>query len=99
VEAGVDIIDTAISSFAEGTSQPSTESTALAFKELGIDTHLNIDILEEIADYFKGIRNNYLENGILDPKMLFSDHTVFIYQLPGGMLSNLNSQLREAGAS
>lgn len=99
VEAGVDIIDTAISPFAEGTSQPSTESTALAFKELGIDTHLNIDVLEEIADYFKGIRNKYLENETLDPKMLFSDPKALIYQVPGGMLSNLNSQLREAGAS
>ncbi len=61
VKAGVDIIDTAISPFAEGTSQPATESTALAFEEMGIDTHLDIDVLEEIADYFKGIRNKYLE--------------------------------------
>lgn len=98
VKAGVDIIDTAISPFAEGTSQPATESTALAFEELGIDTHLDIDVLEEIADYFKGIRNKYLENDTLDPRMLFADPKALIYQVPGGMLSNLNSQLREAGA-
>ena len=98
VKAGVDIIDTAISPFAEGTSQPATESTALAFEEMGIDTHLDIDVLEEIADYFKGIRNKYLENDTLDPKMLFADPKALIYQVPGGMLSNLNSQLREAGA-
>lgn len=98
VEAGVDIIDTAISPFAEGTSQPATESMALAFEELGIDTHLDIDVLEEIADYFKGIRDKYLENGTLDPKMMFADPKALIYQVPGGMLSNLNSQLREAGA-
>lgn len=98
VKAGVDIIDTAISPFAEGTSQPATESTALAFEEMGIDTHLDIDVLEEIADYFKGIRNKYLENNTLDPKMLFADPKALIYQVPGGMLSNLNFQLREAGA-
>jgi len=98
VKTGVDIIDTAISPFAEGTSQPATESTALVFEELGIDTHLDIEVLEEIADYFKGIRNKYLENNTLDPKMLFADPKALIYQVPGGMLSNLNSQLREAGA-
>lgn len=98
VKAGVDIIDTAISPLAEGTSQPATESTALAFEEMGINTHLKIEVLEEIADYFKGIRNKYLENGTLDPKMLFADPKALIYQVPGGMLSNLNSQLREAGA-
>ncbi|HIZ70707.1 MAG TPA: oxaloacetate decarboxylase subunit alpha [Candidatus Atopostipes pullistercoris] len=99
VKAGVDIIDTAISPFAEGTSQPSTESTALAFNELGINTHLNIDRLEKIAEYFKSIRNKYLENKTLDPKILFPDPKALIYQVPGGMLSNLNSQLRDAGAS
>lgn len=98
VKAGVDIIDTAISPLAEGTSQPATESIALAFEELGINTHLDIDILEEIADYFKGIRNKYLDNGTLDPKMLFAEPKALIYQVPGGMLSNLSSQLREAGA-
>lgn len=98
VEAGVDIIDTAISPFAEGTSQPATETMALVLEELGIDTHLDVDILEEIADYFKGIRDHYLADGTLDPKMMFADPKALIYQVPGGMLSNLNSQMREAGA-
>ncbi len=98
-EAGVDIIDTAISPLAEGTSQPPTESVAIALDELGIQSHLNIERLEEIADYFKGIRNKYLEAGTLDPKMMFADPKALIYQVPGGMLSNLNSQLREAGAT
>lgn len=98
VEAGVDIIDTAISPLAEGTSQPATESIALILEELGYDTKLDIDVLEEIADYFKGIRDKYLEDGTLDPKMMFADPKALIYQVPGGMLSNLNSQLREAGA-
>lgn len=97
-EAGVDMIDTAISPLAEGTSQPATESIALTLEELGIDTHLDVQILEEIADYFKGIRDKYLENETLDPKMMFADPKALIYQVPGGMLSNLNSQLRQAGA-
>lgn len=97
-EAGVDIIDTAISPLAEGTSQPPTESLALVLEELGYDTNLDIDKLEEIADYFKNIRDKYLENGTLDPKMMFVDPKALIYQVPGGMLSNLYGQLREANA-
>ena len=97
-EAGINIVDTAISPLAEGTSQPPTESISLAFEELGFDTKLDIEVLEEIADYFKGIRDKYLADGILDPKMMFADPKALIYQVPGGMLSNLNSQLREAGA-
>ena len=98
-EAGVDIIDTAISPLAEGTSQPPTESIALTLEELDIHTNLDVDVLEEIADYFKKIRDKYLEDGTLDPKMMFADPKALIYQVPGGMLSNLNSQMREAGAS
>lgn len=98
VENGVDMIDTAISPFAEGTSQPPTESMALTFEELHIDTHLNIEILEEISDYFKGIRDKYLDDGTLDAKMMFVDPKALIYQVPGGMLSNLYSQLRQAGS-
>lgn len=98
VELGVDIIDTAISPLAEGTSQPATESIAAVLEEMGVGTQLTMDTLEEIADYFKGIRDKYLEDGTLDPKMMFSDPKSLIYQVPGGMLSNLNSQLRQAGA-
>jgi oxaloacetate decarboxylase alpha subunit len=98
VESGVDIIDTAISPLAEGTSQPPTETMALILQELGLETNLDVEVLEEIADYFKGIRNKYLEDGTLDPKMMFADPKALIYQVPGGMLSNLNSQLREAGS-
>lgn len=97
-KAGVDIIDTAISPLAEGTSQPATESISVILEELGYDTNLDIDTLEEIAEYFKGIRNKYLESGTLDPKMMFADPKSLIYQVPGGMLSNLNGQLREANA-
>lgn len=99
VEAGADIIDCAISPFAEGTSQPATEAMALALEEVGYETQLNIHCLEEIADYFKGVRNTYLESGVLDAKMMFADPKALIYQVPGGMLSNLNSQLKQANAS
>ena len=98
VEAGADIIDCAISPFSEGTSQPTTESLAIALEELGYETGLHIETLEEIADYFKPIRDKYLASGVLDPKMLFSDPKALIYQVPGGMLSNLNSQLKQAKA-
>ena len=70
VEAGVDIIDTAISPFSEGTSQPATESMVLTLKESPRDPKLNIDLLGEIADYFKPIKEKYRENGILNPKVM-----------------------------
>lgn len=98
-EAGVDMIDTAISPFAEGTSQPATESIAITLSELDFHTHLDIPTLEAIADYFKPIRDKYLEIGTLNAKTMFTDPKALIYQVPGGMLSNLTSQLREAGAS
>lgn len=98
VEGGADIIDCAISPFAEGTSQPTTESLTIALEELEYDTGLDVKVLEDIADYFKIIRNKYLDSGILDPKMLFTEPKALIYQVPGGMLSNLNSQLKQAKA-
>ncbi|WP_320163702.1 oxaloacetate decarboxylase subunit alpha [uncultured Trichococcus sp.] len=99
IEAGADIIDCAISPFSEGTSQPPTESMGLVLEELGYSTGLNVFKLEEIADYFKPVRDNYLVSGELDPKMMGVDPKALIYQVPGGMLSNLNSQLKQAKAS
>lgn len=98
VEAGADIIDCAISPFAEGTSQPATEALALSVAELGYPVGLNIETLEDIADYFKLVRDKYLSSGELDAKMMFSDPKALIYQVPGGMLSNLNAQLKKAKA-
>ena len=99
IEAGVDIIDTAISPFAGGTSQPSTEAMAIILEEMGYDTGLDLKLLETIADYFKPIRDSYLKSGALNPKMLAVEPKALIYQVPGGMLSNLMSQLTEAGAA
>ncbi|MCR1926746.1 oxaloacetate decarboxylase subunit alpha [Enterococcus gallinarum] len=96
-EAGADIIDTAISSFAGGTSQPATESVAIALEELGFETGLNMNKLSEIADYFNPIRDRYRAEGILNPKVKDIEPRTLIYQVPGGMLSNLLSQLTEQG--
>ena len=99
VEAGVDRIDTAISPFSEGTSQPPTESMAIALNEGFATTKLNLQLLEEIADYFKPIRDKYLANQQLAPKMMAVDPKALLYQVPGGMLSNLYSQLKQANAT
>ena len=98
VEAGVDIIDTAISPFSEGTSQPATESMAVTLGECERAPKLDINLLNEIADYFKPIREKYRENGILNPKVMDVEPNTLTYQVPGGMLSNLMSQLKGQGA-
>ncbi len=97
VEAGVDVIDTAISPLAMGTSHPATESMVAAFQGTPYDTGLDIKALTEIRDYFTPLREKYLESGLLDPKMLGVDANTLLYQVPGGMLSNLVSQLKQAG--
>lgn len=96
-EAGADIIDTAISSFAGGTSQPATESVAIALEDLGFETGLNMEKVTEIADYFNPIRDRFRSEGILNPKVKDTEPKTLIYQVPGGMLSNLLSQLTEQG--
>lgn len=97
VEAGADIIDTAISSFSSGTSQPATESLALSLAEMGYDTGLNMERVSEIANYFNPIRDRFRKEGLLNPKVKDIDPKTLIYQVPGGMLSNLLSQLTEQG--
>ena len=93
VEAGADVIDTAISPFSGGTSQPATETLAVALKGLGYQVDLDEPTLYKIADYFKPIRNDYLADGTLNPVSLTTDTQCLNYQIPGGMLSNLLSQL------
>lgn len=96
-EAGADMIDTAISSFSGGTSQPATETLAIALDGLGFETKLDMDKLTEIADYFNPIRDRFREEGLLNPKVKDTEPKTLIYQVPGGMLSNLLSQLTEQG--
>ena len=97
-EAGVDIIDTAISPFGEGSSQPSTEPMVAALKGTEYDTGMDMNYLDQIAEYFKPIRDKYIESGLLDPKLLGVDINTLMYQIPGGMLSNLVGQLKQANA-
>lgn len=94
IEAGADIIDTAISPFAMGTSQPATESMVATLENCGYETGLELKKLAEISDYFKDIKEKYIKNGMLNYKVTSVDPNALIYQVPGGMLSNLLSQLK-----
>lgn len=98
IEAGADVIDTAISPFSGGTSQPATETLYYALKELGYDVALDEKILIEMANFFKPIRNDYLADGTLNPISMTTDTQCLTYQIPGGMLSNLLSQLKMMNA-
>ena len=97
IEAGVDVIDTAMSPLALGTSHAPTESMVAALQGTEYDTGLDLVLLTEIRDYFMKLRKKYIDSGLLDPKMLAVDANALIYQVPGGMLSNLLSQLKQAG--
>jgi len=99
VEAGVDVIDCAISPFALGTSQPATEVMVEAFRGTEYDTGYDLNLLNEIAEYFRPIREKYIANGLMNPKNMGVDIKTLLYQVPGGMLSNLTSQLDGLGAA
>lgn len=97
-EAGADIIDCAISPFSGGTSQPASETLAFVLNESGYDVSVDLDRMEDIAEYFKPIRDKYVASGVFDRKMLETEPKTLLYQVPGGMLSNLYSQLKQANA-
>ncbi len=99
IEAGCDIVDTAISPWAMGTSQPATEVIAKAFEGTEFDPGLDQDLLADIADYFRPIQERFLKEGRIDPKVLGVDIKTLRYQVPGGMLSNLVTQLKDQNAS
>ena len=98
IEAGADIIDTDMSPLSMGTAQPATEVMVAALQGTDYDTNLNLSSLKEITDYFKPIREEDIKSGLLNTKMLGVDISTLIYQVPGGMLSNLVSQLKNANA-
>lgn len=98
IEAGCDGIDTSISSFSGGTSQPPTESMNYGLKQLGYATGLNENILKDINDFFKPVKDEFIKSGILDPLVLGTETDALVYQIPGGMLSNLISQLKQQNA-
>jgi len=97
IESGVDRIDTAMSPLANGTSHAPTESMVAALQGTEYDTGLDLIKLAEIREYFMTLREKYIKSGLLDPKMLAADAKALIYQVPGGMLSNLLKQLKDAG--
>lgn len=99
IESGVDVIDTAMSPLALGTSHAPTESMVAALQGTEYDTGLDLKLLTEIREYFMALRKKYIDSGLLDPKLLAVDANALIYQVPGGMLSNLLSQLKQAGKS
>ena len=97
IEAGVDIVDTAISPMAMGTSQPPTETMVATLMGTEYDTGIDLAKLDEITKFFSPLREKYLADGLLNPKALKVDVNALLYQVPGGMLSNLMSQLKQAG--
>lgn len=98
IEAGCDIVDTAMSPLAQGTSQPATEVIVEMLKGTPYDTGLDQNLLAEIAEHFRPIRDDALKTGLMNPKVLGVDIKTLMYQVPGGMLSNLMSQLKDQNA-
>jgi len=98
IEAGADIVDTALSPFALGTSQPATEAVVASLEQSEYSTELDLKKLGEIADHFNLVKEKYIESGVLDSKVMGANSNVLIYQVPGGMLSNLVSQLKQQNA-
>ena len=98
VEAGVDIIDTATSCFSNGTSQPATETIYYALSELGIETGLNEKVINEVNDYFKPVKQKYIDSGRINPKSMGTDAQALVYKVPGGMLSNMIANLTDMHA-
>lgn len=98
VESGVDIVDTATSCFSNGTSQPATETIYYALSELGIETGLNEEVINKVNDYFKPVKQKYIDSGRINPKSMGTDAQALVYKVPGGMLSNMIANLTDMHA-
>ena len=98
VEAGADVIDTAISPFSGGTSQPATETMFYSLQQYGVETGLNEKVINEVNDFFKPIKQKYVDEGILNPKSMATDAQALVYKVPGGMLSNMIANLTDMKA-
>lgn len=98
IESGIDVIDTAASCFSGGTSQPATETMFYALQQYGIDSGLDEDIINQVNDYFKPIKQKYVDNGQLNPKSMATDAQALVYKVPGGMLSNMIANLKDMNA-
>ncbi|MBQ3048681.1 MAG: pyruvate carboxylase subunit B, partial [Oscillospiraceae bacterium] len=98
IESGVDVIDCAASCFSNGTSQPATETMYHALSQYGIDTGLDNLVINEVNDYFKPIKQKYIDSGVLNPKSMATDSQALFYKVPGGMLSNMIANLKDMNA-
>ncbi|MBE6857014.1 MAG: pyruvate carboxylase subunit B [Ruminococcus sp.] len=98
IDAGIDVIDTATSCFSGGTSQPATETMFYALQQYGIDSGLDEEAINKVNDYFKPIKQKYVDNGQLNPKSMATDAQALVYKVPGGMLSNMIANLKDMNA-
>ena len=98
IDAGIDVVDTATSCFSNGTSQPATETMFYAMQQYGVETGLNEDIINEVNDFFKPVKQKYIDAGTLNPKSMATDAQALVYKVPGGMLSNMIANLKDMHA-
>ena len=98
IDSGIDVVDTATSCFSNGTSQPATESLYYALSELGIETGLDEKVINEVNDFFKPVKQKYIDNKTLNPKSMGPDAQALVYKVPGGMLSNMIANLTDMHA-
>ncbi|MCI8524852.1 MAG: pyruvate carboxylase subunit B [Oscillospiraceae bacterium] len=98
IDSGVDVVDTATSCFSNGTSQPATETMFYALQQYGIKTGLNEDVINKVNDYFKPIKQKYVDSGLINPKSMATDAQALVYKVPGGMLSNMIANLKDMKA-
>ena len=98
IESGIDVIDTATSCFSNGTSQPATETLYYALTQYGMDTGLDEAVINKVNDYFKPIKQKYIDSGRINPKSMGTDAMALVYKVPGGMLSNMIANLTDMHA-
>ena len=98
IDAGIDVVDTATSCFSNGTSQPATETMFYAMQQYGVETGLNEDAINKVNDFFKPIKQKYVDDGTLNPKSMATDSQALVYKVPGGMLSNMIANLKDMHA-
>jgi len=98
IDAGIDVVDTATSCFSNGTSQPATETMFYAMQQYGVETGLNEEAINNVNDFFKPIKQKYIDNSTLNPKSMATDSQALVYKVPGGMLSNMIANLKDMKA-
>lgn len=98
IESGVDVVDAATSCFSNGTSQAATETLFYALSQYGIETGLKEDVINKVNDYFKPVKQKYIDNGTINPKSMGTDSQALVYKVPGGMLSNMIANLKDMHA-